>query len=135
MKKIVTLLTCALIIFACFIEQGFMIWYISNDLPRNIMEGIGCVMMLAFPLIIICLTVAGLYEYLGKGGIKKLTTVFICTFIVLALFETIGYILWQIHYHLPFNNTMELLGCVMMLTIPGMLIYITLAGLVEYLKD
>lgn len=135
MKKIVTLLTCTLIIFICFVAQGFMIWHISNNLPRDIMEGVGCVMMLAFPLIIICLTVAGLYEYLGKGGIKKLATVFICTFIVLACSEMIGCIVWQIYNNLPINNIMEAIGCVMMLTIPGMLIYITLAGLIEYLKD
>lgn len=134
MKKIATLLTCTLIVLICFVAQGFMIWHISNNLPHDIMEGVGCIMMLAFPLIIICLTIAGLYEYLGKGGIKKLATVFICTFIVLACSEMIGCIVWQIYNNLP-RDIMEAIGCVMMLTIPGLLIYITLAGLVEYLKD
>lgn len=133
MKKFATTVICTLIILVCFGAIGFIIFMLQTNPPTTVMEVIGCVLMLAFPGIIIYITGAGLHEYLG-GNAKKVATKIICTLIALICFGAVGYMVWMIYNNLP-NTIMEIIGCVLMLTTPGLIIYITVGGLFEYLKE
>ncbi len=133
MKKFATTVICAMIILACFGAIGFMFLQFKNNPPSDIMEAIGCVLMLAFPCLIIYITGAGLHEYLG-GNAKKVATTIICTLITLICLVAVGYMVWMIYNNLP-NTIVEVIGCILMLATPGLIIYITGAGLHEYLKD
>lgn len=133
MRKFATTVICALIILVCFGAIGFIIFMLQTNPPTTMMEAIGCVLMLTFPGIIIYITGAGLHEYLG-GNAKKVATTIICTLITLICLVAVGYMVWMIYNNLP-NTIVEVIGCILMLATPGLIIYITGAGLHEYLKD
>lgn len=65
---------------------------------------------------------------------KKIATIITALLIAAAGFVGLGFVIKQIFLDFP-NTIIEFIGCAIALVFPGMFIYVTLAGLVEYLKD
>lgn len=65
---------------------------------------------------------------------KKITTLITCILIILACFGAMIYIIWQIKL-VPPCSTIQTIGCLLMFSFPSFLIYLTLAGLIENLKE